>query len=158
MDGTSWINKIYEKNQRNKDHARKRSVGWNITCSATGFDCRSGCTQDRVCILLPSPPASKGVQTQAGWISRGCVTNPWSPPARPQRRPSPSCTQLCYAAIPEHKGKRRCHQQVTSLSTRITDAAAGVSALGCWCWAFLLKETGWARGKLVNISRYSRPR
>lgn len=68
---------------------------------------------------------------EAVWLTRGAHQSaPWEDPAQ-------SCTQLCYAAIPEHKGKRFCHYQVTSLFTRITDAATDVAAPGCWSWGQL---------------------
>lgn len=82
----------------------KRTAGWNITCSATGFDGRGRCNQDRVCILLASPPPRRELkhkQTEAPvavWLMRGAHQ-----PA-PQRRPSP---KLHTALLCCHSGAQR---------------------------------------------------
>lgn len=134
MDSTSWINKIYEKTKETKITLANVLLDETLLAALPALIVRLGVTRTGCASSFPPPQRTRELKhkqaesLKAVWLIRGAH--------QPSHRgdSARSCTQLCYAAIPEHKGKRRCHQQVTSLSTRITDAATGLSAPGCWCW------------------------
>lgn len=130
---------------------------------STGFDCRARCNQDRLCILLPSPPASKGAQTRAGWSSGGCVTDPWSHQPAPRRRASP---KLLAALLRCHSGAQRkatlpsaSHQLIyKNYTCSYRRVCSELPVLGAASLCLSWKKNWWVRAKLANISGYSRPR